>query len=413
MSATAPSEKPLNTLNSPVSKQRVMRSSDVSIEWRDSVESIPASFWDQCFRPPFEGRWWYEALEKSGLESQFRFIYGLIKISDHPAGIVPAFFMDVPIEIIAPPWVVPYFRALGKFYPRVLYQPTLFIGSPCSDEGTIGLLPGINLEDVIHFIHREAELQAALADSQMIVYKDFPLECVAALDSLRAPFGLFHTLSYPGTVVTLRGKSIDDYYQSLKSSHRHNLKKKLKRSREKVNLVESVIQSPDGKVLEEIWGLFWQTYEKGETKFERLTPEFFSLIAKSSASHFVLLRHAETNQLVAFMLCFKIGNRVINKFIGIDYKRPAEWFLYFRLWDAALRWVIAIGGKEFQSGQTGYRGKIDVGHNLVPLVNFARNRYPIFHEVYRRIGPTITWQELDKDLETYIKAHPEKEFRLR
>jgi hypothetical protein len=70
------------------------------------------------------------------------------------------------------------------------------------------------------------------------------------------------------------------------------------------------------------------------------------------------------------------------------------------------------GAKEFQSGQTGYRGKIDLGHNLVPLVNYCRNRNPFFQELYRRVGPTITWSELDHDLETFIKAHPESDYKL-
>ncbi len=246
----------------------------------------------------------------------------------------------------------------------------------------------------------------------MIAWKDFPLECEAALLRMSKEFGLFPSLSYPGTLVELRGRTLNDYFQALKSSHRHNLKKKLKRSKEKVKLDVSVIQRPDQAVLSEIFELFWQTYEKGETKFERLNPRFFSLIAANPTSWFVLLRDASNKHLVAFMLCFKIGDRAINKFIGIDYRLPSEWFLYFRLWEAAVEWAMQNGAKEFQSGQTGYRGKIDLGHNLVPLVNYCRNRNPFFQELYRRVGPTITWSELDHDLETFIKAHPESDYKL-
>jgi predicted N-acyltransferase len=226
-------------------------------------------------------------------------------------------------------------------------------------------------------------------------------------------YGLFPSLSYPGTIVELPGATMEDYIQSLKGSHRHNLKKKLKKSKEKVKLERIVLQNPDQAQLDEIFALFWQTYEKGETKFERLTPQFFSSIARKPNSWFVLLRESATGKLVAFMLCFKLKDRVINKFIGIDYTRPSDWFLYFRLWEASVEWVIQTGSKEFQSGQTGYRGKIDVGHKLVPLLNYCRNRSPLFQELYRRVGPTITWGELDRDLDTFIKAHPEQEFHLR
>jgi len=33
--------------------------------------------------------------------------------------------------------------------------------------------------------------------------------------------------------------------------------------------------------------------------------------------------------MLAFMLCFDMGERVINKYIGLDYGRPKEWSLYF------------------------------------------------------------------------------------
>ena len=111
--------------------------------------------------------------------------------------------------------------------------------------------------------------------------------------------------------------------------------------------------------------------------------------------------------MVAFMLCFKIGDRVINKFIGIDYSRPEQWCLYFRLWDAALDWVLTTGAKEFQSGQTGYRAKIDVGHSLVPLTNYCRHSNPIVHRIYALVCSKITWTTLDDDLKVFLAAHPE------
>src|SRR5580658_235481 len=112
--------------------------SQVALEWHDKVAQIPASFWDQCYPPPLEGRWWYETLEQSGLELQFRFMYGVVRRDGVPVGIVPAFYMNVPMELVAPPWITPYLQVIGRLFPRVLFQPTLFVGSPCSDEGTIG-----------------------------------------------------------------------------------------------------------------------------------------------------------------------------------------------------------------------------------------------------------------------------------
>ena len=145
----------------------------------------------------------------------------------------------------------------------------------------------------------------------------------------------------------------------------------------------------------EIFALFWQTYEKGKTKFERLNQEFFQQIAQCPESHFILLRKVSDGKLAAFMLCFKVGGRVINKFIGIDYSASTNSFLYFRLWQEVVIWALGTGATELQSGQTGYSAKLEIGNKLVPLTNYCKNYNPIVHRLYAHVpgalaGPAWT-----------------------
>jgi hypothetical protein len=102
-----------------------------------------------------------------------------------------------------------------------------------------------------------------------------------------------------------------------------------------------------------------------------------------------------------------LGKRIINKFIGIDYRRPRDWMLYFRLWEAALDWGCAQGATSIQSGQTGYAAKIEIGHRLVPLTNYCQHRNRLLHWVFGLFGGRVTWQSLDDDLAHFLKAHPE------
>ena len=150
--------------------------------------------------------------------------------------------------------------------------------------------------------------------------------------------------------------------------------------------------------MREIFELFWQTYERGKTKFERLTPEFFNAIATEPPAHFVLLREPTTGRLAAFMLLFLVERRAINKFIGIDYELGREGRLYFQLWEQAVRWARAAGATEIQSGQTGYQVKLDVGHELVPLTNYCKHRYRLVHRLFAAVASRINWASLDDDL---------------
>jgi Acetyltransferase (GNAT) domain len=379
-------------------EERVMQ-----VEFVGRADEIDASVWRDCFRVPLEGCFWYQTLETSGLEGQFTFSYGLIKLSGKPVGIAPCFLHDVPIALVAPRPVALVLALLSKAFPRVGYQRTFFVGSPCSDEGTIGLIPGVKLTDVMDWLADAVRKRARELKAPMIVFKDFRQADLPALTGLA---GFFPTVSYPGTVVTLPAEGKEAYYRSLAHTQRHNLLKKLRRSRELLPLKTTVVKRPSDRELAEIFGLFMQTYERGKTKFERLDLRFFERVREQEPARFILQRDPASGALVAFMLVFHLGDRVINKFIGLDYRVGARAYLYFRLFDAAVDFACACGAKELQSGQTGYRAKLDLGHRLVPLLNVFCHGNPVVHALFRAIGGRVTWRSLDDDLATYLCAHP-------
>jgi hypothetical protein len=107
-----------------------MRENGFQVEFLETASQIPIGLWDVCFQPPAEGRWWYEALDQSGIEDQFTFLYALLNHFGSPVGLAPAFFMDVPVDQVAPQQFLRLLRLAGKIMPSVLSQRTLFVGSP-------------------------------------------------------------------------------------------------------------------------------------------------------------------------------------------------------------------------------------------------------------------------------------------
>ena len=67
----------------------------------------------------------------------------------------------------------------------------------------------------------------------------------------------------------------------MKGSRRHNLKKKLRRGKEQVALGVEILQRPDAKTLDDIFGLFWQTYEKSATNLRGSIASFLKSLLKS------------------------------------------------------------------------------------------------------------------------------------
>ncbi|MEO8746499.1 MAG: peptidogalycan biosysnthesis protein [Rhodanobacter sp.] len=323
-----------------------------------------------------------------------------------PVAIAPAFLMDVPIEIVLPPALLPIAKIVGHIVPSALYQKTFFIGSPCSDEGMVGMLPGTNHLAVYRCVNKAMQVKADELKASMRVWKDFPPSSDADFSALQKSDRLFRLVSYPGTTVRFSGKTKEDYLASLKSSRRNKLKKKLKLAGSSPIDVEMVHQ-PDALLLDEIFSLFCQTYDKSKTRFEKLNRKFFEIIGRNPFAHFIVLRERQAGSVVAFMLCFILGDHVINKFIGIDYRKPKEWFLYFRLWDAVVDWSLSQGAKSIQSGQTGYAPKIEIGNELVPLTNYCAHSNSFVQAIYACVAKMVNWETLDADLAVYLEAYPQ------
>ena len=384
-----------------------MRENGFQVEFLETASQIPNGLWDACFQPPAEGRWWYEALDQSGIEDQFTFLYALINHFGSPVGIAPAFFMDVPVDQVAPQQFLRLLRLVGKIIPSVLSQRTLFVGSPILDEGRVGLIPHVNRRGALLSLQLALEAKANELRAPLIVWKDFPESSVADFNWLSRQRRLFRVISLPNTVVEFPSPSKEDYFAALKGTRRRKLKTKLKRSREQVALAVEIVQRPDAKTLDDIFGLFWQTYEKSATKFERLSRKFFEAIAEKPATLFIILREEITGEMIAFMQCFDLGERLVNMFIGIDYSRPKEWMLFFRLWEAVVDLALSRGFSAVVSGRSSYEVKIEIGHKLIPLNNYCQHRNIFLHIIYHILAQRVDWASLDEALARFLKAHPD------
>lgn len=372
-----------------------------TVEFVASQADVAPDLWEACFPPPLEGRWWYETLEHSDLDDQFVFRYAVLRQAGRPVGVAPLFLMDLPLEFVVPEAWAPLARVAGRLFPSLLRQRTLFVGSPCADEGHVGLLPGLDRCAALLALQRALMAQAKPWHRNMVVWKDFPLSFAPDLDRVAAAAGLFPMVSFPGTVAPLPGPTTAEFFAAMKGSRRRQLKKKLRISAARLVVEREIVRQPDEAVLSEIFGLFWQTYEHATVRFERLGRTFFRRIAAWPHAFFLLLRQADTGDLLAFMLCFDMGDTVINKYIGLDYRRPKEWSLYFRLWEALLDWAVAKGATAIQSGQTGYAPKMEMGHRLVPLRNYCRHRNRLLHWLYGAVARNIDWETLDPVLAHY------------
>ena len=380
----------------------------LELSWHDRTTDLPDALWQACFGPPREGLFWFRAMEAGTLAGQFKFMFGRLDADGVAIGIVPAFLFELPLQLVLPKAiarvVVPL--AVGPLR-RVVYQRTLFVGSVAGEEGHVGLVPGHTLQQLAPFIHGELLAKARALSAPMLIWKDFPHAYRVALDALLRDRRGFRMVSYPGTAIPLVAGGYAALLATLRSDRRWKINDKLRRGEKKLAVTTSVVAHPGSAEIDEIFALYLQTYSRGKTKFERLTPEFFHAVAACPEATCIVQRDPASGKMLAFMLVFDLGQRVINQFIGIDYASGDGGFLYFRLFAAAYDWACTTRATVLQSGQTGYMAKLDMGHELVPLWNYGEHRNPALNWICRRVAAGLSWESLDTQLSEYLKAHPE------
>jgi hypothetical protein len=379
-----------------------MKNKEFNLKWLHSAEDIPQDAWEACFPKNVEGYWWYKTLEQSSLEAQFQFIYGAIYQNSRLVGIVPCFIMDFPLAILIPESALPLLQLVSKLFPSLLHQRTLFIGSPCSDEGTLGVTAEIELERLIPIIQTACEKLMKKLNISILAWKDFTHAYSPYLEQLITDYNMFKFPSFPGVTLDIsKMDSFESYLKIFDTKKRNNLRRKIKIGRNTIDLVTTIEKNPDAQLLDEMFHLFWATYNKAKIKFERLNKSFFRNIAQQSVSFFICIREKKTNKVVAVMLCFDLGDRIINKFIGLDYKQPPKAYLYFRLWEEVVIKAIDMHATELQSGQAGYATKILLGNSLIDMTNYCKHRNKFVNFILKLIAPKITWGILDSDLKNH------------
>ena len=376
------------------------------IVWQREPSDISAETWTRCFAPPRLGLFWFRALEAARLEDQFTFFYGLLQRDGLDVGIVPAFVFGLPLELVVPRGAARMLALIARGRFSALRQVRIFfIGNVAGEEGCIGLQAGVALKDVAPYIHTAACSKASELEVPLVVWKDFPEGDREHLDRGLSELA-FRVTSYPGTAVPLFHGGFDAYLQNVGSKRRWKLKNKLRRGKSALPTTATVSARPSEADMARIFELFWQTYERGTTKFERLNPQFFHAMANSPEAAFVLLHESSSDRIVAFMLVLQLGERVINQFIGVDYSIPKEGFLYFQLFAAAYDFAATTSAEAMQSGQTGYGGKLELGHGLIPLWNYCTHRNRLIHWALSKVASRISWETLDEDLCMHLRAHP-------
>jgi predicted N-acyltransferase len=289
---------------------------------------------------------------------------------------VPGFITDYQLDTTLRGLPRKISDAIQRVFPRFLKQRMIALGSPVSEVCHVGF--DASLDDRARQKALSAVLDA-LVDrakserAKMIAIKDSESSVDVLWRNAVAPHGLRRQPGLPTACLELPFASVDEYLSTLTYATRKDIRRKLKGGA----AIRVEWRTNIDDILDDVMRLYASTRDRAEFDFEELTPAYFRNVMTECASRASCATYWLDNRLVAFNLVLCDGDRMIDKFLGMDYAVAREHNLYFYTWIENVRYCIANGILVYQSGQGLHQQKKRLGSKL--FVNWLwyrhRNRF--------------------------------------
>ncbi|MDD5097477.1 MAG: GNAT family N-acetyltransferase [Candidatus Omnitrophica bacterium] len=362
----------------------------------DNINNIDKKAWDAVFGDIPESYPFYRALGNSEL-AEFDFYYLVIYRGDEIVLIAPLFSADFNLDIAVEGLLAKVIKLIRKIFPRFLILKTLFCGSPFGEYGVLGIKESFKSDpELIPQLLTGIKNLALKLGTPLTIFKDFLKDSTFLLDALKCK-GFTKVESFPNVLLDLNFPSFEAYLKSLGSSTRKNLNKKLKQAVSRGKIEVKVVQEI-GSQIDQVIGLYENTYHGGATKFERLTKKFFLQVSDDLSEHTRFFLYYVDGALAAFNLCFIYKDLLIDKFIGFNYDISNRYNLYFFSWAYNIKWCIDHSLRYYHPGQTDYEPKIRLGGKIIPLYAYLKHRNVAFNFLLKVLALVLKPDNFDEDI---------------
>ena len=193
----------------------------------------------------------------------------------------------------------------------------------------------------------------------------------------------------PLAYVPIDFSDVHTYIDRLPKASRRYITRRL-RTREQICVVRlstGTAFADDAKIAT-YYSLYQEVYRRSDTKLDCLTEDFFASVLRDEFNNGVVFeyRHAATGDLLGWNLCFEIGGRLIDKYIGLSYPACREMNLYFVSWVVNLEYALTRGLSHYVAGASATDVKVMLGARFTPTRHAVYVRNPLLRMLARRFA---------------------------
>lgn len=381
--------------------RRIQESTFLSFTVRHhaSISEINPADWNHLFEECAEDWGYFRACEIA--QSQ-HFVFSAVAAyrNGKLVAAAPVFRLDYRLDMTLPERMKTIGNWLAKHAPRLTRIPVLGMGSPMTEECPIGIaaeLVGDERQQAVKALIHAMEQHAATEGIKILAMKDVTDRDGQWVDEPLTKQGFARMASLPIATLPLPYASFDGYIQSLPSKKRTDIRRKLKNAQG----IETELRDNIDDVYDEILELYRATRANRKASYEAFdeVPEsYFREVMRLSEEKARVLLCRLGGRLVSFNFFIVEKDKLIGKFIGMDYDVARDRNLYFFNWMEITRYCIENGIKILQTGQTTYSVKVRLGCKLKRSWVYFKYTGAILGPLVRRIAPRFSFEDADPEL---------------
>jgi hypothetical protein len=374
----------------------------VHVATREQVQR--SSAWSACFAGHRQDHRYYAIVEDT-IRQDFEYGYFVLENSNGNAQAVqPFFLLDQDLLGGAGAFASRLAGGLRKVFPRFLVLRTLMVGCAAGEGHLDGDHNG-KATWVAQCLHAALVQYARHADASLIVMKEFPSAYRPAMACMSSD-GYARVPSFPMTRLRLEGYGDFDSYMAaaMSKNARKSLRRNLRRA-QSTGPIELQVINDVTPIIEEVYPLYLQVYDRAQLRFEKLTPDYLARLGREMPEKARFFIWRKDGRAVAFAVTMVSGDTLYDMYLGMQYPLALNLHLYFHTFRDVISWAIAQRLKWYCSTPLGYDPKLQLGCDLLPLDLYVRHRSPIANFFMKRLMPWLEPTRHDKTLREFANYH--------
>jgi len=365
----------------------------VEVASRSQVEGC--RHWATTLGAQAKDRRYYELVEDT-IHAEFDYRYFIVRDeTGEISAIQPFFLLDQDLLVGAKARFGRLIAFIRRLWPRFMIARTLMMGC-AAGEGHLDGSDQRAQRSSMRLLASTLVKEARRLGARLVVLKEFPakyrsiLDCFVEEDFTRIP-------SMPNVMLNIDYPDFEGYMKgALSGNARRNLRRKLKAADQAAPIEMSIVEDIT-PLIDEVYPLYLDVYNRSHLHFEKLTREYFCGLARLGDKSRVFIWR-QNGRLVAFGSCLLQGDMIHGEYLGLDYTVALDMHLYHSTFRDLISWAIANGYKRFHSSALNYDPKFHLRYRLDPIDLYVRHTSTFLNAILRHILPCIEPTRFDKTL---------------